>query len=71
MLPTHPFLFTHMEIDEILFKTAEETVKKDLTSQFIETARVLYEQDAVDQLSDENLSFFLTSRRGHIGVNKL
>ena len=60
-----------MEIDEILFKTAEETVKKDLTSQFIETARVLYEQDAVDQLSDENLSFFLTSRRGHIGVNKL
>ena len=54
-----------MELDEYIFKEADEKHKQD---QFISTARVLYAEDQISELSDQIIAKFLTSRQGHTGV---
>jgi hypothetical protein len=57
-----------MELDENIYKEADENVKQDLIKQFIATARVLYAEDNIAEISDKNITKFLTSRQGHTGV---
>jgi hypothetical protein len=57
-----------MDIDESIFKEADENVKQDLINQFVATARVLYAEDNISDISDKIITKFLTSRQGHIGV---